>query len=122
MTGVTSSNPDASAYAPQASNKQKDPFAHLTGMERRITVFISNAAAGDEGVHLTDLTKGLGRNVDAEEVRFVWGYTSQLVDPEKKKFSSQQCTRGAGRPGRTVQHYGRVVVRSQRVTRKRACN
>jgi len=62
-------NASASAYNPGAANTaQGDQFSHLPAMERKIVHFILNSAPGDDGVHVTTLTKGLGPNVNAEDV------------------------------------------------------
>lgn len=44
-------------------------FGHLSTMERKIVQHIINSAPGEEGIHVTDLTRGLGPNINAEEVR-----------------------------------------------------
>ncbi|KAG8902853.1 replication factor A protein 2 [Tulasnella sp. 403] len=68
MEGVTSTS-TANPYAPGGHDSgQTDPFAHLPAMQRKIVTFIINSAAGDEGVHVTALTKGLGTNIKAEDV------------------------------------------------------
>ncbi|KIO27969.1 hypothetical protein M407DRAFT_72430, partial [Tulasnella calospora MUT 4182] len=43
-------------------------FAHLPAMERKIVQHIINSAPDEEGIHVTDLTRGLGPNVNAEDV------------------------------------------------------
>jgi len=70
MTGVQSTNPDASAYHAQSStiNGRTDQYAGLSPMQRRIIAYISNSASSADGVHVTDLTKGLGPNINAEEI------------------------------------------------------
>jgi len=63
------SGSSAAAYAPQGSAQAaSDPFASLPPMERKIVTWIINTAPGDQGIHVTNLTKGLGPNVNAEEV------------------------------------------------------
>ncbi|KAG9031609.1 replication factor A protein 2 [Tulasnella sp. UAMH 9824] len=43
-------------------------FGHLPPMERKIVQHIINSAPGEEGIHVTELTKGLGPNINAEDV------------------------------------------------------
>jgi len=61
---------NATQYAPggSAPKSAADQFAHLPPMDRKIIAFILNSAPGEDGIHVTHLTRGLGPNVNAEEV------------------------------------------------------
>lgn len=66
MDGVQST---ASAYAPSGGGPKTDPYAHLDPMQRKIIQHIVNSAVGEDGIHVTKLTKALGPGVSAEAVR-----------------------------------------------------
>lgn len=61
----------ASAYAPAAAGGggQQDQWAHLPPMEKKIVYYIMNSAPPEDGIHVSVLTKGLGQNVNAADVR-----------------------------------------------------
>lgn len=61
-----------SDYTPasgSAGGQQQDQWAHLPAMERKIVYYIINSAPPENGIHVSALTKGLGQNVNAAEVR-----------------------------------------------------
>ncbi|KAG8985281.1 replication factor A protein 2 [Tulasnella sp. 427] len=57
-----------SAYSASAATSNVNSFGNMKPMERKILQHIMNSAPGEEGIHVSDLTRGLGPNINAEEV------------------------------------------------------
>ncbi|KAG9000806.1 replication factor A protein 2 [Tulasnella sp. 427] len=63
-------NSAPSAYSASAATSNVNSFGNMKPMERKILQHIMNSAPGEEGIHVSDLTRGLGPNINAEEVRY----------------------------------------------------